>query len=467
METAFLFPGQGGYDAHALALARERYPRVTEVFAEIDGVARELFSQSLSEILFTSPVPDIAGLLTLDTWVSQLAIYGAGMAAHRLLTDRGVRPDVLVGHSLGEIAALAAAGVFSIADGARIVGYRVLAVEQLNPGAGRMVALSVGPARAEKLRDLLEDDLVALAAENHDKQTVLSGPQRSLGRVLGIARHLEIGAVELNSPYPFHSPMLAPAVPVLAERIASLESRRPEVPVYSPILEEYYTDTRPVADLLASHLVRPVRFSAAVRKLRAEGVHTFVEAGGLTALSRLVTKNLPDDPAVTTAASLTVDGTGLALDRLGTRDNQDPETVRLLAAAIAPGVDLEVFSAFWAAEGRQIAESVRGGLARFVPAEPAAPAAPAASRAVDRDALADELRAQYAAALEYPEEVFTEDVRLEAELGIDSVKQVELLTRVSEKYGLPERDGGIRLGNYDTMSKIIDYIHGSLQEKAA
>ncbi|MDQ3405071.1 MAG: acyl carrier protein, partial [Actinomycetota bacterium] len=72
----------------------------------------------------------------------------------------------------------------------------------------------------------------------------------------------------------------------------------------------------------------------------------------------------------------------------------------------------------------------------------------------------------YAEALEYPEEVFAEDVRLEAELGVDSVKQIELLTRVSQNYGLPPRDGDFRLTTYDTMGKIVDYVHAALLAKS-
>ncbi|MCT9010815.1 acyl carrier protein, partial [Streptomyces rhizosphaerihabitans] len=78
----------------------------------------------------------------------------------------------------------------------------------------------------------------------------------------------------------------------------------------------------------------------------------------------------------------------------------------------------------------------------------------------DREELFTAVRALYAQALEYPEEVFTEEVLLEAELGIDSVKQVELLTRVTGRYGLPPSD--VRLSDHDTVGKVVDLLHAHL-----
>ncbi|GAA0512690.1 hypothetical protein GCM10011581_03130 [Saccharopolyspora subtropica] len=468
-ETVFLFPGQGGYDGRALALARERYPQVGEVFAELDEVAAELFGRPVSEVLDAET--DLARLLHHDPWVSQFAIYGAAVAAGRVLLERGVRPDVLVGHSLGEIAALVTAGVFGVADGARIVAHRVRVIEELGVEPGRMVALGADEQRAQHLVELLADDQVAVAAHNHPTQTVLSGPQRSVGRVLGIARLLEIGAVELNSPFAFHSPLLQPAVSALAARIGELHATDPRIPVYSPIQQDYYRPGQDVAALIAQHLVRPVRFAAAVAHLREAGAHRFVEVGGATALAQLVRRNVDHDD-VSTWSTLALDRTGgLALDAtlaaLAGPAPADPEAVARLGEVLAPGTSAEVFAEFWAAAGERIAASVRAELAEFTAGRDATPAPPAQPVVIDKDVLAKELRAQYAAALEYPEEVFGDDVRLEAELGIDSVKQVELVSRAFQRYGLPEREGGIRISEYDTIAKVVELVHSALREQAA
>jgi acyl transferase domain-containing protein len=472
-ETVFLFPGQGGYDGRALALAADRYPQVKEVLAEIDVVTREEWSRSLTEILLADPAPEISQLLSDDTWVSQLAIYAAGLAAHRVLAHHGVRPDVLSGHSLGEIGALVAAGLFSVADGARIVARRVRAIDDLGLGPSRMIALATDVSRTRKVIAALDGPSVAVAAENHPNQTVLSGPQQVLVRILGICRLLDIGAVELKAAFPFHSPVLAPATPAFAAYVAGLPRGTLETPVYSPILNDFYQGGPEVAEQLAAHFVEPVHFDAAVRRLHEAGGVRFVEVGGDDKLTKFVRKIVP---GVATHATLSLDGDTPALvgtvAALGSESTVDGS----LGAVLAPGTSQETFAAFWATSGAEIRALVSTRLAEFTagraPVKPApAPAAPAPATAEtvavpDKTTLATDLRARYAAALEYPEEVFADEVRLEAELGVDSVKQVELLTRVMNQYGLPERAEGFRLSDYDTMSKIVEFVHGSIQEQA-
>ncbi|MFL6122359.1 acyltransferase domain-containing protein [Actinophytocola sp.] len=498
MTTAFLFPGQGGYDGRALAQAAQDYPQVKEVLAEIDVVTREQWSRSLSEILLADPVPEITQLLADGAWVSQLAIYAASLAAHRVLDAHGVRPDVLSGHSLGEIGALVAAGLFSVADGARVVAKRVAAIEDLGLGPGRMIALTTGVDRAEKVIAALADESVAVAAANHPNQTVLSGSRQAIVRLLGICRHLDIGAVELKASFPFHSPTLASATPAFAAFVAGLDRGTLAVPVYSPITREYYQGGPEIAEQLAAHFVEPVHFEAAVRHLHERGSDRFVEVGGDDKLSKFVRKIVP---GVTTHATLSLQADALALAgtvaALGTA--AAPDAVALgtaVGGVLAPGADRETFAAFWAEAGAELTALIGARLAEFTgrsaPTAPAAPrptaepapaprssapesvpvSSPAAvsapvDRTPDKDTIATELRAQYAAALEYPEEVFADEVRLEAELGVDSVKQVELLTRAYQHFGLPQRDEEFRLSDYDTMAKIVELVHGTLRERTA
>jgi acyl transferase domain-containing protein len=472
-----LFPGQGAYDPDALVAAIGRHPQVTQVFDELDAVSEELFSQRLTSILLREPRPTIRQLLAEASWVSQLAIYGCDMAAYRILADHGLRPDVLVGHSLGEIAALVAANAFSLADGARIVIERVRVIEELGVTNGRMVALSEPAERVQRIIALIDDPLLAIAIENHDAQTVVSGTRASLDRVLGIAGHLQAGVIELNAPFAFHTPILEPATSVFADRIRPLTQRPPDLPVYSPILGRYYEPDDSLADLLAQHFTRPVRFSAAVRQLHADGAHRFIESGAMSVLSKLVFKALGKDSAVTAWPSLAMAKTGgLALDdtlaRLRGEGLVSGDPAGQLGAMLAPAASPGLFREFWSARGASIIRYVQAQLDEFTPtgattatvpfaSPPRAPTTTAA--VVDRDALAAQVRAIYSTALEYPEEVFTDDVLLEAELGVDSVKQIELLTRVSQHYDLPPREGSFRLANHDTMGKIVTSIHAQLR----
>jgi acyl transferase domain-containing protein len=485
-----LFPGQGGFDGAALLHARGRYPQVDRVFARIDATTREMFSRSVSELLFGTGPADLRRLLAEEPWVSQVAIFGSSLAAYEILADQGLVPGVLVGHSLGEIAALVAAGAYSVEDGARIAAKRVQVIEELRGpelADGRMVALSADAGRVQKLLDLVAEPHAVVAAENHDEQTVVSGPAAAIEKVRAIAGHVGIGVVELESPFPFHTPVLADVVPYFAADVDKLEQHPLQVRVYSPILQRHYEPQDRLAHLLAEHLIRPVRFAAALRELGTAGHRVFVEAGGRATLSKLATKvrSGPDPLILPTFAQVGEDSIALTdtLARLrvaGLVTSPDPGLLRTM---LVPEASATEFEAFWAAHGAELAGLIRDRfrssrsdavteppvpprdrMSPDTPASPATavPAAPPAAVTPDRQRLFTEIRAVYAEALEYPEEVFTGDVLLEAELGVDSVKQVELLTRVSRRYGLPRRDNGFRLADYHTMDRIVDLIHTEL-----
>ncbi|MEU1947150.1 acyltransferase domain-containing protein [Streptomyces sp. NPDC020125] len=492
--TAFLFPGQGGFDGEALRRAKERHPQIGRVFERLDAVTEELYASRISEVLFGERKADLRDLLDNDPWASQVAIYGAGLAAYEILAAQGATPDVLAGHSLGEITALVAAGAFSVEDGVRIVAQRVAVIERQSGVDGRMVALAAGAERTRKLLELVDEPLLAVATENHDEQTVVSGPATILDRVVAIAGQLDVGAIEIDTPFPFHTPALAPAAPEFAAYVRKLDQHPLNRPVYSPILQRYYEPGDVLAELLAEHFTRPVRFAAAVRHLRESGAEVFVEAGGRAALSKLVAK-VTDGAELRSLPTLALTGGRLALDgtleALREAGLAAPERGGL-AELLAPSVPSDVFAAYWSEHGHMVLELVRTELDAFrkstetepaagpepaaepeAASEPAAPAPSASSASeprpegYDRERLFEELRTLYAEALEYPEDVFEDEVQLEAELGVDSVKQVELLSRVSSRYGLPPRESGFRLATYNTMGKITDFVLEQMNDQGA
>ncbi|MFA3873265.1 acyltransferase domain-containing protein [Streptomyces sp. MMCC 100] len=478
-ETAVLFPGQGAFDGAALRAARMKYQQVDQVFKAVDTVAEEIFGSAVSTALFEGAPLTAEDLLQQPIRVSQLAIYGSDVAAWRIMRDNGLRARFLVGHSQGEIAALVAAEAFSVEDGARIVAERLRVLQDAEAAVGRMAALALDGQRTRRLLALLDDPALVVAAENHDRQTVISGPERSVLAALRVARELSAGGVLLKSPFAFHTPALEPLRAPLAARIARLPRQAPQGAVYSPILERTYRADDDLPALIAEHLVRPVGFLATVRTLHGNGVTTFVEAGGLNSLGRCVQRVLAEAGDITVRSTFTLDSAG----RLGVEE----------AVTGLSGPGAESFEQFWARYGAQLVERVRTRLsdgtvvsagsaapgaesaaapaATTVPAGPAesapppdAAGVPAAAGVPDRTELLAAVRSLYAQALEYPEEVFTEDVLLEAELGIDSVKQVELLNRVTGRYGIVPTDSGFRLSDCDTVGKVVDLLQARLTD---
>ncbi|WP_063004444.1 acyltransferase domain-containing protein [Nocardia salmonicida] len=178
-------------------------------------------------------------------------------------------PDVLVGHSLGEIAALVAGGAFTVGEGAEIVYARSQSL-RMAADTGEMFAARCEAQRARALGDLMECDSLVVAVASGSHQTVLSGPLETLSRVETIVREAGLSGSRIPSPYPFHSPLLASVAEDFRQRLetnTNLSQRPLRRAVYSPILGRLYNDDDEVAELLASDLVLPVRFRAALRHL--------------------------------------------------------------------------------------------------------------------------------------------------------------------------------------------------------
>ncbi|MFB6888375.1 acyltransferase domain-containing protein [Kitasatospora sp. NPDC056327] len=474
---AVLFPGQGAFYGRALADLRDEFPEVGPVLDEIGDAARPLLGDRAVDLLFAAGTPDTEQLLREAPEALQLAIYAVSTATYTVLRGRGLQPDVLIGHSLGEIAALVAAGAFSPAEGAEIVCHRSIALREAGLGDAYMAAIGTNADRAQKLVDLVGDPLSGIAVENHEGQTVLSGRAETLDTIGRLAAVLKTDFARLKSPYAFHSPLLGPAAEKFAERIADIRQRPLQSTVHSPILGRAYEDGDRLTELLAGHFTTRVRFGDTVRELAASGVSVFVESGALDALGRITGRTVPTP--VTTLPTLLPEAGGAAvlrqaLDRLASVGAVTPgaggaSPADQLRAALLSDVPAGDFEAFWNGRGGDVRAFAREAYLTYLGARSeekteersAAPAAAGAPVAVDRDSLVRQLADIYAEALEYPSEVFEEGTDLEAELGVDSVKQTELLVRVGNRYELPPRPSDVRPAAYNTLGKIADLIIAS------
>lgn len=445
-----LFPGQGAYRPGALAgLWEQGDDIVRDTFEEVDAVAKERLGHDVSSTVFRPAPPSPAVLLESAPDTLQMAVFATAVATYRLLEDRSGGASVLLGHSLGELAALTCAGAYGLPDAAAVLCERISVLREHDLSGGSMLALGCGRERAERLVALIDRPRLVLAVDNGADQTVVSGPDDAVATVAAIARQLDVSATPLRSPHPFHNPLLADARRRFATRIAGFAHRTPTRPVYSPILGRFYGGGDDLAELLALHLVTPVEFGASVSALYAAGARVFVEAGAKRALTTLVAEAHPGARVLAPLAGRD-DEAGLALAAEALRG---PVGGDLVAAAPAARAAHPAPSA--------PAEGVTGAAA----ASPVVAAAPARSApaALDRDELAQRVRVLYAEAMEYPEEIFTDEVLLEADLGVDSVKQTELLSRLGDRFGLGVPPAGLRVGDYDTFGKVVDFVAAGVE----
>jgi malonyl CoA-acyl carrier protein transacylase len=219
----------------------------------------------------------------------QPAILCASLAGWRL-ADEQERPAVLAGHSLGEVAALAAAGSISKRDAVRIVALRGRLMQEAGQAAGDGGMLAVMGGGREQVAPMAAELGLVLANDNGPKQVVLSGARDALARAAERARADGLRPMELPVPGAFHSPAMAGALPAFRAALAEIPIATPRIPVYCSTTAAPFGDDVP-ADL-ADGLVSPVRWRDTVEAMHAAGVRRFVEAGPGKVLVGLVRRTL-------------------------------------------------------------------------------------------------------------------------------------------------------------------------------
>jgi [acyl-carrier-protein] S-malonyltransferase len=232
--------------------------------------------------------------LTL-TQNAQPALMATSMAAMRALEAEGIdvtRAAFVAGHSLGEYSALCAAGVFMIADTARLLRVRGRAMQSAVPvGQGAMAAI-LG-LTAEEVTKLAEDaaqgEVCALANENDPTQNVISGMVAAVERACALAK--EAGAKRallLPVSAPFHCALMQPAAEAMAQALAEVVMQNPSVPLVSNVLAQGVTDAAQIRDLLVQQVTGRVRWRSGVEWMAAQGVTEFWEIGAGKALSGMI-----------------------------------------------------------------------------------------------------------------------------------------------------------------------------------
>jgi [acyl-carrier-protein] S-malonyltransferase len=282
---AFIFPGQGSQKVGMGRALVDAFPTCRETFEEADAA----LGDALSAIVFEGP----EDRLTL-TENAQPAILAVSTAACRLLASRGIRPDFVAGHSLGEYSANVAAGTFGFADALRIVRRRGRYMQEAVPvGAGAMAAVLGldGERVAEACRDAADGEVVSPANMNGPGQIVIAGATGAVARAAERAKAL--GArrvVPLPVSAPFHCALMAPAADRLAPELRALVTATPQVPIVANVDAEPKRTAADAIEALVQQVASPVRWDAVVARLASEGVTTYVEVGPGTVLSGLVRK---------------------------------------------------------------------------------------------------------------------------------------------------------------------------------
>lgn len=282
-KIAFLFSGQGSQYSGMGKSLYEISPAAKKVFETADslrpGTSAQCFEGTAEELAVTQN--------------TQPCLYCVDLAAARALKEAGVEPDFAAGFSLGEVAALTFAGVFSDEDGFFFVTKRGLAMDaaaQQTPGAMAAV-LKLPNETVEWLCG--EMSRVWPVNYNCPGQLVVAGEQDALSKFCEQAAAAGGRTVPLAVSGGFHSPLMEPAAEVLSPVLEQIPVHAPCVPVYANVHAKPYEEAT-VRELLLQQVKSPVRWQETLEALAAQGVDTFIECGAGKTLSGLVKKSLKD-----------------------------------------------------------------------------------------------------------------------------------------------------------------------------
>ena len=284
-KLAFIFPGQGSQATGMGKALHDAFPEARAVFDAVD----EALGEKLSTLCFEGP--DEALKLTANTQPSILTVSSAAAA---VLAARGIRPDLVAGHSLGEYSALVAAGALSAADAARSVRARGTFMQEAVPaGQGAMSAvLGLEPERVRAICESVQaatGKVVSPANYNEPNQTVIAGDAGAVAEA-GL-RLKEAGAkrvLPLPVSAPFHCALMAPVKARLEPVLRAVAWTEPAVPVVTNVEAKANRETARIVPLLVEQVTAPVRWIEIVQELGRLGVTRVVEVGPGTVLGGLV-----------------------------------------------------------------------------------------------------------------------------------------------------------------------------------
>lgn len=283
---AFVFPGQG---AQTIGMGRDladSYPDAKAVFDEVD----EALGEKLSTLIWEGE----QDTLTL-TQNAQPALMATSLAVMAALKSEGVGVDVasyVAGHSLGEYSALAAAGAITVADTARLLRARGLAMQEAVPvGVGAMAALlGLDFETVQAVAEQAAGDEVCQAANDNDpSQVVVSGHKAAVERAVELAK--ERGAkraVLLPVSAPFHCALMEPAAEAMAVALGGVDIEQPTVPLVANVRASAVSDPTTIRNLLVEQITGSVRWRESVGYMGEQGVTEIWEVGAGKALSGMI-----------------------------------------------------------------------------------------------------------------------------------------------------------------------------------
>jgi malonyl CoA-acyl carrier protein transacylase len=301
-KAAFLYTGQGSQYINMLRELRDREPVVRDTFREADEIMTPLLGRPLTDFIFIDE-SDKARVTEADhalkqTEITQPAMLTADTALYRLMGEYGVKPDMVIGHSLGEYGALVASGALGFKDALLAVSARGHQMAKVKvEDKGMMAAVFASP---DQIEEVLKDvsGYVVIANINSYGQSVIGGATRAVEEAMQAAKDKGYHVSSLPVSHAFHTEIVAPASGPLREVLADFDIRKPVIPIISNVTGDFYPTydgmKEEMLDLLSKQVASPVQFVKGINNLYDNGARVFVEMGPKKALNGFVRDILGD-----------------------------------------------------------------------------------------------------------------------------------------------------------------------------
>ena len=308
-KVCFMFPGQGAQYVDMMKDLASKYKIVRDTFDQADKILKEIIGSTLTDTLWSKEGESKEDYKKREeaikqTQITQPAILTCNVAMMRLLYEFGLKPDVTMGHSLGEYGAAVASGILNFEDAIKAVTIRGSVMSNIElEDTGKMAAVS---ASVEKIEPELAkiSGYVAVANKNCPTQTVIAGESKSVEDAVALFNSLGIQAVEIPVSHAFHSKMVAPVMPAYRKFLDTLDVKVPNLPITSNVSADFYpTEIDKIKDIMTTQIMSSVEWVKQVELAYQRGVRLFIECGPKRVLSAFVTNTLADKKDIRVLAS--------------------------------------------------------------------------------------------------------------------------------------------------------------------